>query len=96
MIEMPQITKTPPSSFTTKEGQNVSLYCSAKGFPKPIITWFKDGNDLDADYYDADTGQLTFPSIQFHDRGVYRCVARNFLGSQSATVEIIVQGKLIQ
>lgn len=35
---------------------------------------------------------LTFPSIQFSDRGLYRCEARNFIGVESATVKIVVEG----
>ena len=38
------------------------------------------------------TGELTFPSIQFGDRGLYRCEARNFLGFDSTTVKIVVEG----
>ena len=35
---------------------------------------------------------LTFPNIQFSDRGLYRCEARNFIGVESATVKIVVEG----
>ena len=38
------------------------------------------------------TGELKFPSIQFGDRGLYKCEARNFLGFDSATVKIVVEG----
>ena len=92
---MPKITNKPPSNLTIVEGNNVSLPCHATGFPKPVITWYKDGENLDGDYYSADTGMLTFANIQFADRGLYRCEARNFVGSESATVKIVVEGKEI-
>lgn len=47
---------------------------------------------IDSSNYDAGMGTLTFLSIQFADRGLYKCEARNFLGFDSATVEIIVVG----
>ena len=34
-----------------------------------------------------------FPSIQFNDRGLYKCEARNFLGVESATVKVVVESK---
>ena len=91
-LDIPKIRKGPPSSFTTKEGSNVSLPCSSKGYPKPEITWYKNDQELDNSHYNAVTGVLTFPSIQFGDRGLYRCEARNFLGFDSATVKIVVEG----
>ena len=93
--DVPRIITMPPTSFTAVEGQNVSLHCPAKGFPNPVVTWYKDGRELDNDYFDADTGQLIFPSIQFADRGLYKCEAKNFLGFDVATVKIAVQGKSI-
>ena len=57
-----------------------------------MVTWYKNGEKLDNDYYNADTGTLAFPTILFADRGLYKCETRNFLGFDSATVEIIVEG----
>ncbi|KAL9961572.1 hypothetical protein ACROYT_G030534 [Oculina patagonica] len=90
-IGIPRIKKGPPSSFTAKEGSNVSLPCYAKGYPIPEVTWYRNGQKLDSRSYDAVTGVLTFPSIQFGDRGLYKCEARNFLGIDSATVKIVVE-----
>lgn len=89
-IELPRIKKRPPSNLTTVEGKNISLPCYSKGFPKPEVTWYKNGEMVDSSNYDADMGTLTFLSIQYADRGLYKCEARNFLGFDSATVEIIV------
>ena len=89
---MPKIKKKPPPTFTTVEGSNISLPCYSKGFPKPVVTWYKNGGVLDSVNYDADTGMLTFASIQFADRGLYKCEARNFLGVDTTTVKITVEG----
>ena len=93
MTDLPKIEKKSPPNFTALEGKNISLPCYAKGFPKPVVTWFKNGEEVDSGTYNADTGLLTFHNIQFADRGLYKCEARNFLGFDSATVEIIVHGK---
>ena len=91
-VDIPRIKKGPPASLTTKEGSNVSLPCYSKGYPNPEITWYRNGQKLDSANYDAVTGELKFPSIQFGDRGLYKCEARNFLGFDSATVKIVVEG----
>ena len=90
--DIPRIRKKPPSSMTVKEGSNVSLPCYSKGFPNPEVTWYRNGQKLNSGKYNRDTGMLTFPSIQFSDRGLYRCEARNFIGVESATVKIVVEG----
>ncbi|CAH3123360.1 unnamed protein product [Porites lobata] len=90
-IDLPKINTGPPSSLTTREGNNASLPCSANGIPKPTITWYKNGEALDGSKYDADSGMLTLNDIQFADHGVYKCEARNFLGFDSATVELVVE-----
>ena len=91
--DLPKINTGPSASLTTREGNNASLPCSANGIPKPTITWYKNGEALDSANYDADSGMLTLNNIQFADRGVYKCDARNFLGFDSAAVELFVQGR---
>ena len=92
--DLPKINTGPPASLTTREGNNASLPFSANGIPKPTVTWYKNGEALDSANYDADSGMLTLiNNIQFADRGVYKCDARNFLGFDSAAVELFVQGR---
>lgn len=92
LSDTPGIEKKPPAISTTKEGSHVSLPCYPKGYPKPEITWYKDGRKIDSRLYKKETGVLTFPSIQFSDRGLYKCEARNFLGFESATVKVVIEG----
>ena len=89
---MPKIKNRPPANLTTREGNNVSFPCYSKGLPKPVVTWYKNGEVIGSGNFDSDTGMLTFPSIQFADRGLYKCETRNFVGFDSATVEITVEG----
>lgn len=90
-IDTPGIEKKPPAISTTKEGSHVSLPCYPKGYPRPEITWYKDGQEMDSRLYNKETGVLTFPSIQFSDRGLYKCEAKNFLGFESANVKVVVE-----
>ena len=65
------------------EGGNVNLNCSAKGKPKPRITWTRL----------SDNSVVTMPllNINRHDAGDYRCTAENGVGTpstRSVTIEV--------
>ena len=73
-------------STTVIEGGNVNLNCSAKGKPKPRITWTRL----------SDNSVVTMPllNINKHDARDYRCTAENGVGTPSArSVTIDVQCK---
>ena len=57
------------------EGGNVNMNCSAKGKPKPRITWTRL----------SDNSNVTMPLINInrHDAGDYRCTAENGVGTTS-------------
>ena len=64
----------------------MNLNCSAKGKPKPIITWTRL----------SDNRVVTMPLINInrHDAGDYRCTAENGVGTPSTrSVTIDVQCK---
>ena len=68
------------------EGGNLNLNCSAKGKPKPRITWTRL----------SDNSVVTMPLINInrHDAGDYRCTAENGVGMPSTrSVTIDVQCK---
>ncbi|KAL3287321.1 hypothetical protein HHI36_001796 [Cryptolaemus montrouzieri] len=85
------------------EGQDISLDCAANGFPKPMITWLKNGvaidlNDLDSRYsLIGSTSSLKITNIQESDGGTYQCRAQNREDSEdaSATIEIQVPPRFI-
>ena len=91
-LDVPKITRKPPSSFTANEGSRVSFSCESVGFPKPDITWYKDNERMNSRHFNKEKGEITFSSVQFSDRGSYRCEARNFLGVDSVTIEVAVEG----
>ncbi len=66
----------------TDEGM-VSFECKVVGFPTPVLSWLKDGNDLKpGDVYQLYGNQ----SI-----GVYTCVAKNCMGEARSTSSLTVE-----
>lgn len=83
-----------PSSLTVTETQNVILSCKAVGFPKPKITWYKNGRVIEHERKQFEEGRLELRNIIFEDRGLYICIAENILGRVKISANVIVQGRL--
>ncbi len=77
-------------------GDSVSLQCSAKGEPTPLILWFSPTNRAITSgsdkYVIHDNGTLVIQKVQRFDGGNYICLARNSAGQdrKEARVEILV------
>ena len=90
--ELPHFIAKPSSSVTVKEKQNLSLPCSAGGFPPPAITWYKDGDVIGKERKQFKKRNLEIKEIQFEDRGNYTCAAENILGRVQSSVNVTVKG----
>ncbi|XP_046976837.1 titin-like isoform X2 [Vanessa cardui] len=66
----------------TEEGL-VSFECKVVGFPTPVLSWFKDGQELKP----GDVYQLTGTN----SLGSYCCIARNCMGQASSSAELTVE-----
>lgn len=70
--------------------------CEASGFPKPEVTWYKDGEEIPKNsathMVDSKTGTLMFVSLALRKAGIYKCVAKNSLGTASASTVLNVKG----
>nr|XP_008119293.1 PREDICTED: LOW QUALITY PROTEIN: Down syndrome cell adhesion molecule-like protein 1 [Anolis carolinensis] len=93
------------SSFSEKvvnPGEQFSLMCAAKGAPPPTITWAlddeaiqRDGSHRTNQYTMSDgttVSHMNITSPQIRDGGVYRCAARNSVGSAEYQARINVRG----
>lgn len=93
------------SSFSEKvvnPGEQFSLMCAAKGAPPPTITWALDDEPIQRDngrrsnQYTMSDGttvsHMNVTSPQIKDGGVYRCAARNSVGSTEYQARINVRG----
>ncbi|XP_023364042.1 immunoglobulin superfamily member 10 [Otolemur garnettii] len=95
----PRITSRPPRSILTRTGAAFQLQCLALGVPKPEITWEAPDHSLLSMASQGRKhgheqlhlqGTLVIQSPQASDSGIYRCTAKNPLGSDHATTYIQV------
>lgn len=95
----PRITSRPPRSILTRTGAAFQLHCVALGVPKPQVTWEMPDHSLLSTGSEGRTyrrevlypqGTLVIQNPQTSDSGIYKCTARNALGSDSATTYIRV------
>ena len=92
---------TQSRTVTTVQNQQVQIPCTARGIPRPTITWKRNGrvirgrvtskNTLDGHYL---TRTITIPSVQTRDFGVYICTATNKVTRKAIKhqVTLVVQG----
>ncbi|XP_054629325.1 uncharacterized protein LOC129179722 isoform X2 [Dunckerocampus dactyliophorus] len=70
-----------PDNTTVAVGTEASMHCTVRGFPVPMVHWFKDDCLLakcSASFSLHDNGQLlTFRNVSKEDEGFYRCEASN-------------------
>ena len=89
----PEVMMSPPS-LTVNETDSAAFYCSATGNPRPVIVWRKVNGSVAKDRSDTNSsGRLVINGAQFNDRGIYKCEARNILGTAEADTSLVVNGK---
>ncbi|XP_036091271.1 immunoglobulin-like and fibronectin type III domain-containing protein 1 [Rousettus aegyptiacus] len=76
-------------------GCECCMSCAVRGWPRPHVTWFKDGQSLEgkpAVYSTNVLGvcSLVIPSVCPEDSGQYKAVAENALGQAVSTTTLIV------
>ena len=88
-----KIKSSQPSSVI--EGSTLYLDCVATGFPRPRVTWvrIRDGQVLQNRTNDEATSLVR--NFTKCDEGEYRCTAKNRLGSDNYTLQVIVIGEFL-
>ncbi|XP_056233073.1 uncharacterized protein LOC130170016 [Seriola aureovittata] len=70
-----------PDNITVAMGTEVSMHCAVRGFPVPMVHWFKNGcllTNCSALFSLQNNGQLlTFRNVTKDDEGSYHCEASN-------------------
>jgi hypothetical protein len=71
---------------------DAELECDVAGSPKPIVTWFKNGDMvINSDYFQIIEGRnLRILGVVSTDAGMYQCFAENIVGSVQASARLIV------
>ncbi|XP_053405638.1 hemicentin-1-like isoform X2 [Mercenaria mercenaria] len=81
------------------QGDSLELKCKVSGFPKPTVSWFKDGSEMNTTTrihtleYEGAMGKLMIYSLEDEDEGYYKCVAENDVAPFNATAEMRVRVK---
>ncbi|CAD7672556.1 unnamed protein product [Nyctereutes procyonoides] len=80
------------------QGCECCMSCAVQGWPRPHVTWFKDGQSLAGHptAYSTDVlgvCSLVIPSVSLRDGGQYKAVAENALGQAVSTATLIVVGR---
>ncbi|CAG0880011.1 unnamed protein product [Darwinula stevensoni] len=84
-------------SINLVQGDRLHLECRVHGHPEFTITWHKDGKLLEDDGRITLTNNnttLDISDLQFEDRAVYMCLAKNVRGSDNSTILVRVKDKL--
>ncbi|XP_074833343.1 immunoglobulin-like and fibronectin type III domain-containing protein 1 [Carettochelys insculpta] len=75
------------------------MSCAVSGYPKPKITWYKDGRNLSEDptfFSTNDFGVccLVIPAVTKRDEGEYKVEATNELGHVASKAMLIIKGQV--
>ncbi|XP_069875079.1 neural cell adhesion molecule L1-like protein isoform X1 [Dipodomys merriami] len=94
----PRLLLPPPergdsSSMTILKGDTLLLECFAEGLPTPQIEWNKLDGDLPKERETKENygKTLKIENVSFQDKGLYRCIANNFLGMASHIFNVTVE-----
>ena len=104
MSAAPQFTvskaKLSRSLLALPTGNSVKLDCSAEGYPRPTVTWYKDGARFlerkgeSKIYFSRWTLLLTMKDLVPTDTGKYTCNVSNAYGWINHTYYVDVHGKV--
>ena len=90
--ETPQINIISPHDVSVTEGEGVYFKVKVSGVPQPTVTWYHDGETVEADYAHEieEDGSLAIPSTELKHSGVYKAVVSNQHGSEEKEVKLTV------
>uniref|UniRef100_A0A5F8HA67 Hemicentin-2 n=1 Tax=Monodelphis domestica TaxID=13616 RepID=A0A5F8HA67_MONDO len=93
----PTIKQTPGGQRDTtvvRVGDTAVLHCESDTLPEPVITWYKNGQQIALDQQVQtllDGQKLEIVNVQVADKGLYSCKVSNIVGEAIRTFVLIVQ-----
>ncbi|XP_023246866.1 muscle M-line assembly protein unc-89-like [Copidosoma floridanum] len=87
---------SPVTGMIVDQGSDIVLEGIVDGFPLPVISWTKNGQELLAKNgmklsYDHNHVKLEIKDVKVKDAGRYTCTARNDIGNASSTADLVVK-----
>ncbi|XP_065205200.1 peroxidasin homolog [Planococcus citri] len=82
-----------PFDMSIPTFSNISLPCKSDGKPQPKIQWLKNNEPIIADdlkFRIQSNGSLNIYNMHVADSGVYKCIASNSLGNETASGTLTV------
>ncbi|XP_064642804.1 basement membrane-specific heparan sulfate proteoglycan core protein-like isoform X7 [Lineus longissimus] len=79
-----------PAQLILAQGTSGTLRCVVTGQPQPRITWQWSGGDLTSNHQ-VNNDVLRIVRASLSDRGIYKCIARNFIGENQASARVEVE-----
>nr|XP_033815008.1 immunoglobulin superfamily member 10 isoform X2 [Geotrypetes seraphini]XP_033815009.1 immunoglobulin superfamily member 10 isoform X2 [Geotrypetes seraphini]XP_033815010.1 immunoglobulin superfamily member 10 isoform X2 [Geotrypetes seraphini] len=93
----PRILEGRTKEITVHSGNQVEMKCTAEGRPSPTISWILANKTLVSEFSSGNhhtivkpDGTLIIKQVTVYDRGLYRCVAINPVGSDVLTIKMQV------
>ena len=94
-ISAPNVRISPASELTVNESNTAVFFCSVSGNPGAQLSWIKVNGSLPINRTKVSSGGLLqIKDIWLEDAGKYKCVARNLLGKDEETANLVVQSRL--
>ncbi|KAK7486747.1 hypothetical protein BaRGS_00022031, partial [Batillaria attramentaria] len=94
LSEAPTIIKPPDARRVVAEGTSINMTCRVTGKPDPMITWYKDDQQITGGRYKImRTGDLSIKQVVLSDAGSYTCEAQNNFNTTSASGLLLVRRK---
>lgn len=91
-VTFPDFTSSQPV-HSVNVSNNIVIYCSISGSPKPKRYWMKGSNQI-KECVEEGHCVLTVPSAKHPgDSGVYTCVGENLVSTTKKDITVVVQGK---
>ena len=92
--EAPTIVAPPETLKLSAEGVPVELTCEVEGKPDPVITWYRNGEQITGGRYMIQPkGHLYISTVVLADAGLYRCHAKNMFNETYAEGKLVVRRK---
>ena len=94
-ISTPKVTISPAWQLTVNESNTAALFCSATGNPAPQLSWVRVDGSLPSNRIKVTSdGLMQIGDVRLEDAEKYKCMARNILGEDENTANLVVQSKL--